>query len=109
MRSSLSAKDFLKTAVDSATKAFSNEGLDAYDRVLSMKFRVAATMLQDLPCAVEWLTGSSRGIFCTIWWVQHKETCEKRREALIGAVVSIIRILWEYLHLWSKGGEFLRN
>ncbi|XP_068741363.1 uncharacterized protein [Montipora capricornis] len=117
------AKDFLKKAADSATKAFSNEGLDVYDRVLSMKFRVAATMLQfidepevavvlcknyieqlnDLPEVREAFSVRFGG------FNMRRLFCEMRREALIGAVVSINRILWEYLHLCSKGDEFLRN
>ena len=80
------AKDFLKKAAESATKAFSNEALDIYDRVLSMKFRVAATMLEfidDPEVAVvlcknylEQLNGLPEvheAFFCSIWWLQHEK------------------------------------
>ena len=117
------AKDFLKKAAENATKAFSNEALDIYDRVLSMKFRVAATMLEfieDPEVAVvlcknylEQLNGlpEVREVFSVRFggFSVRRLFCEMRREALISAVVSINRILWEYLHLSSKGDEFLRN
>ena len=117
------AKDFFEKAADSATKAFSNEGLDIYDRVLAMKFRVASTMLEfiDEPevavilCKnyLEQLNGlpEVREAFSVRFggFNMRRMFCEMRREALIGAVASINRILWEYLHLCSKGDEFLRN
>jgi len=117
------AKDYLKKAAESATKAFSNEALDIYDRVLSMKFRVAATMLQFIEepevavvlCKnyLEQLNGlpEVRKVFSVRFggFNMRRLFCEMRREALISAVVSINRILWEYLHLSSKGDEFLRN
>lgn len=117
------AKDFLKKAAESATKAFSNEALDIYDRVLSMKFRVAATMLEfidDPEVAVvlcknylEQLNHlpEVREAFSVRFgsFNMRRLFCEMRREALISAVVSINRILWEYLHLCSKGDKFLRN
>ena len=117
------AKDFLKKAAESATKAFSNEALDVYDRVLAMKFRVAATMLEfiDIPevavvlCKnyLEQLNGlpEVREVFSVRFggFNLRRMFCEMRREALISSVVSINRILWEYLHLCSKGDEFLRN
>ena len=117
------AKDFLKKAAECATKAFSNEALDIYDRVLSMKFRVAATMLEFIEepevavvlCKnyLEQLNGlpEVREVFSVRFgnFNLRKLFCEMKREALISAVVSINRILWEYLHLCSKGDEFLRN
>ena len=117
------AKDFFKKAADSATKAFSNEGLDIYDRVLAMKFRVASSMLEfiDEPeialilCKnyLEQLNGlpEVREAFSVRFggFNMRRLFCDMRREALIGAVTSINRILWEYLHLCSKGDEFLRN
>lgn len=117
------AKDFLKKAAESATKAFSNEALDIYDRVLAMKFRVAATMLQYIGepevavvlCKnyLEQLNGlpEVREAFSVRFgrFNMRRLFCEMRREALISAVVSINRILWEYLNLSSKGDDILRN
>lgn len=119
----IEAKDFLKKAAESATKAFSNEGLDIYDRVLSMKFRVAATMLEFIAepevavvlCKnyLEQLNSlpEVRRVFSVRFgsFNLRQLFCEMKREALISSVVSINRILWEYLHLCSKGDEFLRN
>lgn len=117
------AKDFLKKAAESATRAFSNEALDIYDRVLAMKFRVAATMLHYISepelavvlCKnyLDQLNGlpEVREAFSVRFgrFNMRRLFCEMRREALISAVVSINRILWEYLHLSSKGDDFLRH
>ncbi|PFX27573.1 B-box type zinc finger protein ncl-1 [Stylophora pistillata] len=117
------AKDFFKKAAESATKAFSNEALDIYDRVLAMKFRAAATMLHYISepevavvlCKnyIEQLNGLPEVLeaFSVRFgrFNMRKLFCEMRREAVIGAVVSINRILWEYLHLSSKGDDVLRN
>ena len=119
----LEAKEFLKKAAESATKAFSNEALDIYDRVLAMKFRVAATMLQFIAepevalvlCKnyLEQLNGlpEVREAFSVRFgrFNMRRLFCEMRREALISAVVSINHIMWEYLHLSSKGDDFLRH
>lgn len=117
------AKDFFKKAAESATKAFSNEALDIYDRVLAMKFRAAATMLHYISepevavvlCKnyIEQLNGlpEVREAFSVRFgrFNMRRLFCEMRREAVIGAVVAINRILWEYLHLSSKGDDVLRN
>lgn len=117
------AKDFFKKAAESATKAFSNEALDIYDRVLAMKFRAAATMLHYISepevavvlCKnyIEQLNSlpEVREAFSVRFgrFNMRRLFCEMRREAVIGAVVAINRILWEYLHLSSKGDDVLRN
>ena len=117
------AMNFFEKAADSATKAFSNEALDIYDRVLSMKFRVAATMLQHLSqpevavvlCKnyVEQLNGlpEVREAFSVRFgrFNMRRLFCEMRRDALISTTVSINRILWEHLYLCLKGDQVLRN
>lgn len=117
------AKDFFKKAAESATKAFSNEGLDIYDRVLAMKFRVAATMLQFISepelavvlsknylDQLNGLPEVREGFSVRFGRFNMKRLfCEMRREALISAVVSINRIIWEYVHLSTKGDDFLRH
>ena len=117
------AKKRFSQADESATYAFSNEALGIYDRVLAMKFRVAATLLQHLEepevaalsCQdyLEQMNGMPeiREAFSIRYgsFNLRRLFCEMSRDALIGTVVTINRVIWEFMHLSGKGNDVLRH
>ena len=117
------AKKRFSQADESATYAFRNEALGICDRVLAMKFRVAATLLQHLEepevavlsCKdyLEQLNGlpEVREAFSVKYggFNLRRLFCEMSREALINTVITINRVIWEFMHLCGKGNEVLRH
>ncbi|XP_032242627.1 uncharacterized protein LOC5516784 isoform X2 [Nematostella vectensis] len=117
------AKLKFNQASRSATKAFSNGALKICDRILAMKFRVSATILEHLEkpevaivlCKnyLEQLNGLPEveesfevkfgGFHVKRWF------CEMRRDTLITSVISLNRMLWEYMHYCEKGQDVLSD
>lgn len=110
------AKEKFKSASERAHDAFSNEALDAYDRALAMKIKVASTILENLDTPevpvvlcrgfLEQLNGVRE--VSTAFTVKYGDFtlrrlfCELRRDALLSTVVLIHRILWEFVHICAN-------